>query len=175
VSRQELVDEYLAGGVSRRSFVRRLVATGVSMGAALSYAEVLAPEAVAAPRAARRGAPHDAYPLVSTKILTRDIADVRQHNRLKVKVTTNSALVVHMSAFVEKQGRLGLLGIVPYDPLSARTFHGPGTKTLTVEIFGGGGIGKAGPLAGMKQARVFVETSFDQGSSTFSVAKAILK
>jgi hypothetical protein len=42
MSKEELVGTYLAGRISRRMFVRGLVATGVSVGAALTYAEVLA-------------------------------------------------------------------------------------------------------------------------------------
>lgn len=41
MSREELVQGYLGGQLSRRVFVRRLVATGVTAAAALSYASVL--------------------------------------------------------------------------------------------------------------------------------------
>ena len=40
MSREELVNAYLHGEISRRTFVRRLVATGVSMSAALGYAQM---------------------------------------------------------------------------------------------------------------------------------------
>jgi hypothetical protein len=43
VSREELVGAYLTGGISRRTFIRRLAAGGVSLGAAVSYAHLLAP------------------------------------------------------------------------------------------------------------------------------------
>ncbi len=41
MSRDELVNRYLDGQISRRVFIRKLVASGVSVFAALSYAEVL--------------------------------------------------------------------------------------------------------------------------------------
>ena len=41
MSRAELVQGYLDGQLSRRVFIRRLVATGVSAAAALSYAGLL--------------------------------------------------------------------------------------------------------------------------------------
>jgi plastocyanin len=41
MSRQELVQQYLDGQLSRRVFIRRLIATGVTTAAALSYASVL--------------------------------------------------------------------------------------------------------------------------------------
>jgi hypothetical protein len=40
MSREELVNAYLNGEISRRTFVRRLVAAGVSLTAALTYAEM---------------------------------------------------------------------------------------------------------------------------------------
>jgi hypothetical protein len=40
MSREELVGAYLNGEISRRTFVRRLVAAGVSLTAALTYAEM---------------------------------------------------------------------------------------------------------------------------------------
>jgi hypothetical protein len=44
MSREELVSSYLAGTISRRTFARRLVAMGVSAGAAVSYAQLLSQE-----------------------------------------------------------------------------------------------------------------------------------
>jgi hypothetical protein len=43
VSREEAVEAYTAGRISRRTFIRHLVAAGVSVGAAVTYAEVLSP------------------------------------------------------------------------------------------------------------------------------------
>lgn len=51
MSRQELVQGYLDGQMGRRVFIRRLIATGVSAGAALSYANLLE----ASPAAAQEG------------------------------------------------------------------------------------------------------------------------
>ena len=48
MSRNELVDAYLAGTINRRAFVRGLTALGVSVGVAASYAVALQP-AEAAP------------------------------------------------------------------------------------------------------------------------------
>jgi hypothetical protein len=169
MSRQELVESYLEGGVSRRSFVRRLVASGVSIGAAASYAEVLAPAtATAAPRRARRAKIDDLYPLVTMKITTRDIHDVRSKDRLRVKVTSNSVVVLHVSAFVEKNGHLSPLGFMPYDPESNRTFAAGESRTVTVPIY------YQTALNGLQKAKVFVEATTN-AYSTFTVAKATLK
>jgi hypothetical protein len=48
VSREELVDGYLKGEITRRVFIRRLVAAGVSLSAAVAYSQVLRPQAAAA-------------------------------------------------------------------------------------------------------------------------------
>jgi hypothetical protein len=43
MSQDELVNAYIDGSVSRRTFIRRLVTAGVSLGAAVSYAHLLSP------------------------------------------------------------------------------------------------------------------------------------
>ena len=42
--REELVEGYVRGDITRRTFVRRLTATGVGLAAALSYAELIRPQ-----------------------------------------------------------------------------------------------------------------------------------
>ena len=52
MSRDQVVEAYLRGDLSRRLFVRRLVAVGVSLTAALAYAEMApAPASAAKPDA----------------------------------------------------------------------------------------------------------------------------
>src|SRR5204862_7468476 len=102
---QELVRAYLDGDVSRRVFIRRLVAGGVSLGAAVSYAQLLAPQV------ARAGTPfNDHYPLAQLRIVTRDIVDVRHHKRLRVEVTVGEAMELRMSAFLKRGNFLHILG-----------------------------------------------------------------
>ena len=48
MSQDQLVSEYLHGRISRRMLIRRLVAAGVSLGAAASYAHLLRPQAAGA-------------------------------------------------------------------------------------------------------------------------------
>ena len=48
MSREELAAAYADGSISRRTFIRRLVATGVSLSAAVTYATVLSPSAASA-------------------------------------------------------------------------------------------------------------------------------
>jgi hypothetical protein len=170
MSRQELVDAYLGGGLSRRAFVRRLVASGVSVGAAMGYAQVLAPEAEAAPLK-RRTPQDDQYPILATKIVTRDMHDVRHNKRLRLRITTNTAVVVHVGAFVNKGGHLFPLGFVPADPQSARTLAAYQTKTITIPF---NQDSTASNLAGLKKAQAYVQT-WNDSFLPFSVAKATLK
>ncbi|MDQ2675317.1 MAG: hypothetical protein M3Y34_00780 [Actinomycetota bacterium] len=48
MSRERLAQEYASGRISRRTFVRRLVAGGVSLGAAISYAHLIGQDKAAA-------------------------------------------------------------------------------------------------------------------------------
>lgn len=43
MSREQIVEVYLQGGMSRRTFVRRMVAAGLTVSAAITYAELLQP------------------------------------------------------------------------------------------------------------------------------------
>lgn len=85
MSRQELVSAFLDGQISRRTLVRRLIAGGVSAGAAISYAQLLAPEHAAA-AVRRRGALSDQYPLVDMGITSPSLASVRNNARITLTV-----------------------------------------------------------------------------------------
>lgn len=63
MSREELVEGYAAGRVSRRVFVKGLVALGVTGSAAIAYANALA-AAPAAPRGSVHADLYDVYPPV---------------------------------------------------------------------------------------------------------------
>lgn len=54
MSEDELIEGYIQGRISRRVFVRRLVAGGLSMAAAVAYGNVLGPAAAAAAAPAHR-------------------------------------------------------------------------------------------------------------------------
>ena len=88
MSREELVGAYLDGRISRRTLIRRLIAGGVSTGAAISYAQVLAPERAEASVSAAS----DHYPLVDLAIVTPTLARVREVSRLGVAVTSSEEL-----------------------------------------------------------------------------------
>ena len=64
MSREELVGAYVGGNVSRRVFIRGLVGLGVTIGAAVAYADVLAAQTVPTTSAA------DIYPEDTTTTTT---------------------------------------------------------------------------------------------------------
>ena len=92
MSQEELVGAYLDGRMSRRTLVRRLVAGGVTVGAAVAYAQLLEP-APATGRGSVCGAHFDA----SVKIPAQDLDRVIEKQGLRVKATADRA----MNLFVE--------------------------------------------------------------------------
>jgi hypothetical protein len=82
LSNQELVHAYSAGQISRRTLIRRLVAGGISLSAAVSYAHLLAPDRAAA------GAEEcgENYPTIAMRVLSRDLKDVVRDKKLKIRV-----------------------------------------------------------------------------------------
>jgi hypothetical protein len=59
--RKELVDSYAEGRMNRRDFLRKLTATGVSVGAALTYASVIGAEKAIAKTIPEELPPRDFY------------------------------------------------------------------------------------------------------------------
>jgi hypothetical protein len=99
MSRHELVSAFLEGRITRRTLVRRLVAGGVSTGAAVSYAQMLQPEQ--AMGASSLVIPGDHYPMVDLSITSTSLATVRSEAKLQVTtVGTEELLNVGFAVFV---------------------------------------------------------------------------
>lgn len=124
MSNEELVNAYAQGRVSRRTMIQGLVAAGVSTGAAVSYAHLLAPERA---KAGGRGfadeypsACFDEYPSIDMLILDRDIAAVRRAEKLRVKArfaradfeygTNFEAVDMRLTAVAKRNGVLKIMG-----------------------------------------------------------------
>jgi hypothetical protein len=129
MSQEELVKAYVEGQVSRRTLIRRLIASGVSVGAAVSYAQLLEPEAASA--RARRGGVYDHYPLVQLSIKTGDLGNAIDHARIRVHVATSEELEgLRLAAFLKRRNRLSWIG----ESLLAN-FAGAGERTVSVKLF----------------------------------------
>ena len=138
MSSSELVNAFVDGRISRRTFIRRLAAAGVSIGAAVSYAHLLAPEA----QSRRRGVV-DEYPDVGVEILSSDLGKVIRSERLKVRVITNEHVTLGLFAYAKRNGELKLIG------QTSGGFDAGTTKTNIP-------LDKLGPLRRRKRARVMV-------------------
>ena len=131
MSRQELVSAFLEGQISRRTLIRRLIAGGVSTGAAISYAQMLSPERAGA---AIRAPADDLYPLVDMTISSTSLATVRNNRRLAVSLTSSEELEYgNFRAFMRNAGG----GV----PIGSRFFPSgllaaAGTRDVVIPITG---------------------------------------
>jgi hypothetical protein len=109
MSREELVSAYLDGGMSRRVFIKRLVAAGTSIGAAVSYAHLLAPEARAA--SGRDGDGIDHYePEIQVAIATARIPAVLGSRKLDVLAGADDPVTFTFKAQLRHRGKLKTIG-----------------------------------------------------------------
>jgi len=129
ISREELVSAYIDGRLSRRAFIRRLVAAGVSVGAAASYAHLLAPEA--------RGADahvslDDHYPDVNVGIRSRDIDRIQETGVVRVRVHVDDGAMV----FVGVDARVGGASAARRVLIGSKRvrFDGAGTRIVKVHL-----------------------------------------
>jgi hypothetical protein len=104
VSRDELVNAYLNGGVSRRTFIRRLVAAGVSVGAAVSYAHLLSPDRAGAAPAPNPDFYHPPHPTV--QVGSKSINAVVNKGKVNVFVAVDEPATVQVSASATIGGKL---------------------------------------------------------------------
>jgi len=155
VSKQELVQRYLDGQISRRAFLRRLVASGVTLGAAVAYADLLR----GVPAAAVGG---DFYILVADYSFTPALAkltapgtDVQWHNSTTSTWSHNAT---------DTTG-LGYFSSGPIAPGSnySRRFIAAGTYTYVCT--------QIHPIAMTGKIRVPVKTSPSSGDlgTTFTI------
>lgn len=101
MSREQLVSAYLEGQLDRRAFVRRLIAAGISVGAAMTYADRLAPDGHAAPMA---WSPSDHYPYTRLKIVSPNLTAVEVRRKLKVKVASSVDVNLDLTAYFKDTG-----------------------------------------------------------------------
>jgi hypothetical protein len=106
LSNQELVHAYSEGNISRRTLIRRLVAGGVSLSAAVSYAHLLAPErSAAAPQECG-----DEYPSIAMKVLSANRKKVIEKGRLKIRALPSEVMDVEFTVTTKVAGNAVELG-----------------------------------------------------------------
>ncbi len=154
---------FLEGRISRRTLIRQLVAGGVSIGAAASYAAALEPETASA---AVAGAPDDLYPLVTMKLDTPSLAWAISNQKLRLTVSCGEEVGLAFSAFLRLGTGLALIGT-----RSMPMFLGAaGTRTFTMAIV-------TTRLANRTSAPIHVHAtgSDDEGFGTVATASAVLR
>jgi hypothetical protein len=129
VSREELVSAFLEGRLSRRTLVRRLVAGGVSVGAAVSYAQLLKPERAFAESTA---AVDELYPLVLVTITSNDLDVVINDAVVRATVSATEEIgFARFWVFFERPSGLRLLGIKTY---SSNFLAAAGQRNVNLQI-----------------------------------------
>jgi hypothetical protein len=126
VSREELVQAYIEGGLSRRAFIRRLVAAGVSVGAAASYAHLLAPPEAAADAQVSLD---DHYPELDIGVRSGSIKRVAETGVVRIRVeVAGEGGTVQLGVDVRHRGRRRLIGRRKVG------FPTPGSRVVKVPI-----------------------------------------
>lgn len=99
MSQGDLIHAYMGGRLSRRTFVRRLVAGGVSFGAAVSYAHLLSQE-----RAHAAGVPdhYGRFIAVECKIPKQDQDQVVADKRVRVRFSVSKPARVEFQISLER-------------------------------------------------------------------------
>jgi hypothetical protein len=165
MSKSEIVTVYLEGGMSRRMFVRRLVAAGVSVGAAVSYAHLLEPQ-LAEARARDTRADFYTPAAIHLVLKSKDLDKVVDSRKLRVEVTVDEACEGSVAAFLERRDPVRL-GDAPF------SFGGPGATVLKLALTRDG----RNALEDREKAnvRLFAQTVDQQGATAFDELTKKLK
>jgi len=123
MSQDELVGAYIEGSITRRTLIRRLVAAGVSLGAATAYAHHLAPKAAA------KGFGPQEYPRVKLRILTDATKEVAKDGVLRVRVKSADPCTLYISATVAQGVSWAETG-----DKTVKFGNGGGKKVINVKI-----------------------------------------
>jgi hypothetical protein len=141
MSSEELLVAYADGEISRRTLMRRLVAAGVSIGAAATYAHALAPAAKAESASLLRAE----YPEINAKIniTSGQLQKVINKEKVNVRVRTDKGgkYKVFIS-LVDNQG-------VFVKSLGEKAFHLDKNDPMRVSV-----PIKVGPLKGRNKANI---------------------
>jgi hypothetical protein len=100
MSQEELISAYLDGQMSRRTLIRRLVAAGVSFGAAVSYAHVLGQGRAYADRAL--GDHYGILEPTTGKILDQSLDEVIETGKVRVRFSVPKRARVEFRIWVHR-------------------------------------------------------------------------
>jgi hypothetical protein len=134
MSKQELVEAFLEGRISRRTFIRKLIASGVSAGAALAYAGVLVP----APAQAARRATGDFYH--GHQNLSIPVRGTVKSPCSGEKIRLAGTVHITINTVITKSRQANFTYIVSYQGLSGtgvtsgKRYHGGGSRQFVEHL-----------------------------------------
>ena len=99
VETRECLDAYVGGRISRRSLIRRLVAGGVTLGAAISYAHILAPERTEAAGCEPYDSGDNEYPGQTLRVTNRSTGSALGDGALSVLFDSDTPGVFSIGAW----------------------------------------------------------------------------
>lgn len=127
MSPERLVHAYAEGRMSRRTLIRRLVAAGVSFGAAVSYAHILGQE-----RAAGGESDHYHPPLaVEGRIRDQPLARVIEEERVKVRLEVAKRARVEFQIWLRRPDHIYERSLIGQREIQT---EGPLSKTVNVPL-----------------------------------------
>ncbi len=128
VSNRELLEAYDEGAISRRTLIRRLVAGGMSLGAAVAYAQLLGRDTA---RAALSLRDHYEFVEIKASIEPQDLDDVVASGKVLTKVSTDRKGLVHLEIYLSRPGET-----YPYSWIGVKevNFKKPGKKRIKVPL-----------------------------------------
>ena len=146
MSQDELVGAYIEGTITRRTLIRRLVAAGVSLGAATAYAHHLAPKAAA------KGSGPSEYPSVRLRILSETTKEIAKDKGVRVRVRSADPCDLTLELRVEQGNTWYQLGVK-----EVKFGQSGGKKEVLIKF------SDSGELNRKKKSRVFVTAISDEG------------
>ena len=145
MSNHELVGAYVEGAISRRTLIRRLVAAGVSLGAATAYAHHLAPKAAA------KGGLNE-YPRVKLRILSETTEEIAKDKAVRVRVKSADPCELTVELRVEQGNSWSQLGFE-----EVKFGESGGKKEIKIKF------SDAGDLNRKKRSKVTVQAISNEG------------
>ena len=150
MSSEQIVNAYVQGEISRRTLVRRLLAGGISLGAAVSYAQLLRPARAAA------GAVADLHgPAFTYDIVEQNLGRIIRNGFIKVRVSSDGPQFLTVFLHLYRRNSPWPDAVIGYKGVS---FSSANTKTVKVPLDYNGGH-SLDALRNRKRAKVAAATS----------------
>lgn len=168
MSSGEIVNAYVQGEMNRRTMIRRLVAAGVSLGAAVSYAHLLKPGRASAHEI---GDHHQNPPAPFTAdIVEQRLRRIIRNRFIKVRVNSTGHRTINLYLHLYRPKSPWPDAIIGYSSVHL----GPG-KTIVKVPLNYNGVHSVNALRRRKRARIGVATSDGDVAAAQALDVAVLR